>query len=303
MALREHIEYAAVATLLGLCRILPEPAVYALFRSMALLFYHLSANRRKLTLNNIEIVFPEKTLAERKQLARKSFVNISESLAFNTLVMCGRIDKARMLEYVDAPDWEAFEQSLNGSDIGDLFISAHIGNWELLVQYISSRLSTPVHVIARQSNNALLEERVVLPLRKRFGLNVIYKKSAMFKLTRALKKNEIAGLMIDQRLNLQQGIFVPFFNRETGTTSTPALLQTRLGCTTRPIFMIKTGKQKYRLIVSNPILWTDDGSPNEEQIKKLTKRHQEAIEEIIRQYPDQWFWMHNRWGLSKAERK
>ena len=40
----------------------------------------------------------------------------------------------------------------------------------------------------------------------------------------------------------------------------------------------------------------------EEQVLELTRIHQKIVEEIILEYPDQWFWMHNRWGLKKEER-
>ena len=301
MNLRNHIEYSATASLLGLCRILPEAWVYALFKSFALLFFCLSKNRRNLSLRNLQIVFPEKSKAEQKQIAKQAFVNFSESLAFNALIMSGRISNEQMLECVEAGDWDRFEKLMADSTHGVLFLSGHIGNWELMAQYLSFRAPKPLHAIARKGNNPLLEERVVLPLRNRFGMQVVYKKKAVLKLVKILKRNELTGLMLDQRLSLPQGIKVDFFGREANTTPTPATLQIRFKPTTLPIFLVHTDHRKYRFIVGDPIHWEDNGKPQNEQILELTRIHQKIIEDIIRQYPDQWFWMHNRWGLKKGE--
>jgi KDO2-lipid IV(A) lauroyltransferase len=54
---------------------------------------------------------------------------------------------------------------------------------------------------------------------------------------------------------------------------------------------------RFKLIIGDPIPWDVDQRPEKEQIIELTRRHQAAIEKMIRAYPDQWFWMHNRWKI------
>ena len=63
--------------------------------------------------------------------------------------------------------------------------------------------------------------------------------------------------------------------------------------------MVKSGRRKYRFIIKDPIEWTDNGKPMEEQVLELTRIHQKTIEDMIARHPDQWFWVHNRWGLEK----
>lgn len=302
MKFREWIEYAATAGTLRLCRILPEGAVYSLFKGFALLFHTASARRRRLSLRNMEIAFPEKSDKERQVLVRQSYINLSESMAFNTLVLAGRISNARILDCIETEGLEAIEKRLAESKKGLLFLSGHLGNWELIPQYAALRFGN-VHVITRKTNNQLLEDRIVRPLRERFGVNVFYKKNALMRIMKAINKGEIAGLMIDQKLNPPEGIPIDFFGTTAPTTGSPALLQIRFGVTVLPTFMIKTGHQKYRSIVGEPIEWSDNGKPLEEQVIELTRLHQSLLEEMIRKYPDQWFWMHNRWGLPKGERQ
>ncbi|RKX38614.1 MAG: hypothetical protein DRP64_15420 [Verrucomicrobia bacterium] len=304
MKLRHRIEYTATIALLGLCRRLPERMAYAISHGITMLVYHLLGSRRKLTLRNLEIVFPGKTPAERKKMAKQSYANFAESMAFNTLMMTDRFSNQELIDSIEVEGWENFEEAkrLTGKK-GLLIFSAHIGNWELLPQYAALRLDTPLHIISRKTANPLLEERIVRPLRERFGVEVFHKKNALMRIVKVIKKGEYAGFQIDQKLNPPEGIFIKFFGREAPTLASPALLQVRFGVTVLPVFMVKPENGKHLLVIREPIKWEDNGQSMEEQIIELTYIHQKAIEEIILEYPEQWFWMHNRWGLKKGEQR
>lgn len=301
MKLSEKIEFGVVVGLLGLCRRLPDGWVYALFRGLGVAGYHVVAQRRKLAMRNMEIAFPDKSPAERKRLVRKNFVNLAESMALNTLIMSGRITDQQLLDMVEVDGWERLEQLSRASGKGLLFFSAHLGNWELMPQYLALRSGKPLHVIARENNNAMLEERIVRPLREHFGVNVFYKKNAIMKLVKVLNKGENAGLLVDQRLGLKKGISIPFFGRNAATAPTPALLQIRFNIQAVPIFMIRKDTRSYQFVVGNPVPWTDNGQTMEEQVRELTQIHHKIIENMIIQHPDQWFWMHDRWRMKQRD--
>ena len=273
--------------------------MYALFHGLGRLSYLLIGKRRKLALKNTEIAFPERSPAERKRIVYRHFINLADSMALNTLIMAGRISNERILSMVEAEHWEILETHCRNEEKGPVVYSAHMGNWELLPQYIALRLQANIHVVARESDNPLLEQKVIKPLRERFGVNVFYKKNAMLKIMQASRRKEISGLLIDQRLNPPFGIMLEFFGREAGTTPAPAQLQFRCGLTLIPLFMVRTGHQKYRLIIKPPVPWTDTGAPLDEQVKALSLLQQKVIEEMITEYPEQWFLVHNRWGLKK----
>lgn len=302
MKLRENIEYGAVAGLLGLCRILPESFIRGLFKTLGLLLYGLLPSRRKLALSNTEIAFPDRSLAERKRIVRKSFINLSESMAFNILIMSGRLNKERLLDMIEVEGWEKVQPLLDVPDKGVLVFSAHLGNWELMPQYAALRTGRPVNVISRKSNNALIEDRIVRPLREYFGVNIHYKKNAIMKMVKAINRGEGGGMLVDQRISLRRGVPVEFFGKVAGTIATPALLQIRFGIPTLPMFMVKQQLGQYRLIVGDPVKWEDNGKPMDEQVLELTRIHQKIIEDMIVRYPEQWFWVHDRWGLKKGKR-
>ncbi len=305
MNLREQIEYAATAGVLKLCRVLPEGAVYSLFKGFGLLIHATAGRRRRLSLRNTEIVFPEKTPAERKLIVKKAYLNLTESMALNTLITTGKISDQRLMDMVNPTDWEKLHLRLAESETGLLFFSGHLGNWELMAQYIGMKIKKefgiPFNAIARKTNNQLLEDRIVRPSREHFGVNVLYKKNALMRSVKALKRGESVGTMIDQRLSLREGISVDFFGKAAGTSAMPALLQIRFGIPTLPFFMIKYAPRKYRFLIGDPVPWTDTGAPMKEQAQELTRIHQKILEDMIKEYPDQWFWMHNRWGLPKEK--
>lgn len=300
--LREQTEYMAVAALLGLGRLLPERLVYGLFKLLALLLYALLADRRKLTLTNIGIVFPELNAKERRRIAIKSYLNVADSLALNNLIVTGRVSNERILELVETEGWEAFEKRRASFDSGFLVITGHLGNWELLPQYAGLRLPDKLHVIARETDNQILEDKIILPMRKRFGMQVYYKKNALIHIIKAIKKGDVCALLLDQKLRPPEGFYIDFCGRPAPTGGSPALLQIRFGIPVQPVFLIKTAPHMHRLVICEPIPWTDNGKPLEEQVKELTVLHQALLEKMIRKYPEQWFWMHNRWSLKKGER-
>ena len=297
-----YIEYFMTASLLGICRILPEKWIYALFRGLGALTCLLLPKRRHLSLINTGIAFPEMSITDRKKLVLKHFQNLGTSMATNALIMSGRLSNEDILSMVETDDWALLEEACNKSEKGVLVFSAHLGNWELMPQYIALRQKRKLHVIARKSNNEWMEERIIKPLRERFGVTVFYKKNAMMKIIKAARRGEISGLLIDQKLNPPNGYPIEFFGKTSGTTTSPALFQLRFGLTLLPIFMVHAGPRKYRLIIRPPVQWKDTGKPMEEQVLELTRVHQKVIEETIREYPEQWFWVHNRWKLKKNER-
>jgi KDO2-lipid IV(A) lauroyltransferase len=155
-------------------------------------------------------------------------------------------------------------------------------------------------VVARQGSNRLIDDRIVTPLREAFGNRVIYKKRALPQIAKALKKGGHVGLLIDIKSHKIQGVPVSFFGHPTYAVKSSGYLQIKLDVPVVPVAMIRVAPKRYQLIVSDPIPWEDNGRPVEEQIIALTQLHQNALEKLIRQAPEQWLWMHNRFKFLDA---
>lgn len=300
--LREQMEYRLVRGLIALLRPLPERWVTAAFRMLGRLFFLLSTRRRRITLQNLAIAFPEKTPRDRRRIARAAFLNMAEFTGDSFLLLAGKLRPEEILVRVDETDLEKYRRLTAGNTRGVLHLTAHLGNWELLGNYGALR-DFKTHVVARRGSNRLIDEQMVLPLRTRYGNRVFYKEKAMINTVKALKHNEAVSFLIDQKINAREGVPVRFFGREVLAVASCALLQIRMQPLVIPTFMIKTGRRRYRLMVGDPVPWEDDGTPRDEQIQRLTQRHQRLIEDTVRAHPEQWFWMHDRFGIGRPRRR
>ena len=294
---RERTEYAMLCGVIALLKVLPKSLIIGFFRLFGALFFLISFRRRNLTLKNLRIAFPEKSEKERLGIAKRAFVNMAEFTGDSFLIMAGKLSRAEILAMVDGSQLEKYRSMRNASSNGALHITGHLGNWELMAQYAALQ-GLESHVVARRGSNQLIDDRIVTPLRTRHGNKVFYKENAMLNTVKALKRNEAVSFLIDQKTSDREGVPVQFFGQKVTAVASCAVLQIRFNPLVVPVFLVKTAHRRYKLFIGDAVQWNDDGSPQEEQIQKLTQQYQRVIEETIRQYPDQWFWMHNRWRIS-----
>ncbi len=293
---REKTEYLLLSGLIGLLKLLPERLIAGLFRSFGALFFVCSFRRRGMTLENLAIAFPEKSRRQRLGIAWRSFLNMAEFTGESFMMLAGKLTPEKIAARVDETALEKYRRLASGAEKGILYLTGHLGNWELLGNYGGLR-GFRSHVVARRGTNRLIDERIIVPMRTLYGNKVFYKENAMLNTVKALRRNEAVSFLIDQKIGRKEGVPVQFFGRELLAVASCALLQIRFRPLVLPVFMIKTAPHRYKLVVGDPVEWSDDGSPQEEQIQKLTQLHQNMIEQTVRQYPDQWFWMHNRFKL------
>lgn len=294
--LRYRFEYGCVVVLAGLVRLLPVACSYGMARLLAWAFFHVGLRRRRITLANLRAAFPEWGRAECRRVAKASYRNVALAVMEGMLVLTGRRGEEDLLSMVEVDEWDKLDRiDRENGRRGLLFVTAHFGNWEMLSHYVAIRAECPCNVVGRKTTNPLLEEKVVQPLRERFGSRLIHKKRAMIRCIKALNRGEYVGLLIDQKSNKKDGVEVEFFGQSIYATATPAVLQMRYDVPVISAFVVRCAPKKYRFVVGGPIPWEDTGAPQEEQVRALTQRHQQEIETMIRQYPEQWFWMHDRW--------
>lgn len=293
--LREQIEYRLTRGFFMALRRCPAPILYGACTGFAALVYLLGIGRRRITMSNLALAFPEKSPAERKQIARAAYRHFGRVIAESAMILSGKITRDKLLAMVDGEQAQKLLDLEASTEKGILFITGHLGNFELLAHYTGLRCRKGGYVVARRGNNRLIDEKIVTPMRESFGNKVAYKHRALPRIAQALKKGEHAGLLVDIKANRGEGIPISFFGKETLALKSSAFLQIKLGVPVAPLTLVRTDSGRYRLIVSDPILWQDNGKPLDEQIAELTQIHQAAIERLIRQTPEQWFWMHNRW--------
>ena len=290
-----YAEYAAVKTLIGIAAIVPRSWIYGLMRGISLLFYRLSKKRRMITIDNLLHAFPEMSREDVEKLSKEVYIELSITVSDILLMLTGRLEADTMVENYD----EALEKLARLKEKyhnGIIFMGAHFSNWELPPLF-ASRHGFPMTVIGRKGDNRMLDERLVLPFRSKYGNQTVYKKKAGISMLRTLRQGGTVGLLIDQKVNKENGFLVPFFGREAFTTHAVAMLKLKVDAAIIPISMPRLSRGRYRLNIGQAMDYRAEGVEGEEEkLLKMTERYNQVLEAIIREYPAQWLWMHDRWN-------
>lgn len=176
---------------------------------------------------------------------------------------------------------------------GVIAITAHFGAWELLPQYAVGVKKRPFVAIAREVKNARIQEWTE-KLRRTNGVEIAYRERAGITAVRMLKKGGIVGILADQ-CTKGPGVFVPFFGRPAHTLTGPAKLALSTKAAVVPAFLARlNAPTRWRLEVGTPIELPNTGNA-ERDAYELTARITAVIEGIVRKYPEQWMWLHERW--------
>lgn len=196
------------------------------------------------------------------------------------------LNKTNIHEIIEYEGFEHYAEAKRRGK-GALFATAHLGNWELSA-VAHSLLTEPMHVVVRPLDNPHVDA-IVEARRQATGNHVISKKDAARDILRALKKNEPVGILIDQNVSLAEGTFIDFFGVPACAGTAFARLASHSGAAVIPGFALwSEARQKYILKFFPLVEITGDAIVD-------TKSIHAVIEQVIREHPDQWLWLHRRW--------
>jgi len=268
---------------------IPRKLRIGFFTGLFRLFYHFSARQRLITIHNLRCAFPEKSADEIKTIAKGVYRTLGIVTA--DFFDIPSLTKDNIGDLVEVEGLENCQKALE-KNRGLLMFGAHFGNWELSVVTISLQLK-PMVVIYRPLDSSILED-LVFWVRSSAGNIPLPKDRAMRQMLRSLKKNEILGILIDQNVAWQEGVFVDFFGRPACTTNGLALLALHTDAPVIPGYIVRLENGKYRLVIKEEMQVVHTGNEDED-ILINTQNFTRVIEDMVRQHPDQWLWIHQRW--------
>ena len=294
--MRDKLEYYSVKFFISIVGFLPNSAVYKILKSISKLLFKYEKRRSKLTKLNLKSAFPDKNRDEIKKLALDSYESVAITISEIILMLNNKINLNDMVENKEE-FLKKMELYTKDTKNGVLIITAHFSNWELAAQFLPLH-GYPMLAIGREGNNKLIEKNITTPFRQRYGNRNVYKKRAMFNIIKTLKRGKFAGLLFDQKAGGENSVKVNFFNLPADTTKSIAELKLKFNPIILPIFFPRQKNGKYIPIVYKPVEYiAKDEESTDEQIKNITQKYNDILEEVVRKYPEQWFWMHNRWRL------
>lgn len=271
--------------------VLPRPICYLLAHGIGSFTYWVLPKERAKMLKNLTQAFgSEKSEAEIKKIASLVFPNLAKSAVdvFKFPILTKK--KVEKLVFAEPEDMAKLDFVFSRGK-GLIGLTAHIGNWELVAAYCSMR-GYKGRLVGRRIYYEPFN-RVLVSLRESVGLKTIYRDGAYREILSQLKKNEWVGILVDQDIDSLESIFVPFFNRSAWTPTAPARTAMATGAGIIPLYMIRKG-MRYQLYVDDPIFPESKGT-KEETVYWLTEQCAKVTEKYVRQFPEQWVWMHDRW--------
>ena len=253
--------------------------------------FYLVRRERRRSLESLQIAFGfEKSKLELARIARKNFQNLGKGLIEILNLQYLTSDQIKTLISIEGEEYLK-EAAAQGN--GTIMVSGHIGNWELQAAGLCIR-GYKVHAIAAPLFDPRIEEWII-ELRSKFNIETISRgsPSSSRKILNVLRKKEILGLLIDQDTKVE-GVFVNFFNKKAYTPTGAAQLALRSGSTTVVSFITRLPGDRHRITIHKPISLIKTGD-RDQDIEANTALFTARIEAHVKQYPDQWVWMHRRW--------
>jgi KDO2-lipid IV(A) lauroyltransferase len=292
--LKRFLRYLLVRAALALVHRMPLGVARWLGVRFGTLAFRVAGGERRKALQSLARAFPEKSEAERLELTRACFRHLGIAL-FEAGCSAALDRELKQLVAWPEADRRVLEAALARGK-GVVFVSGHLGNWELLARRVACE-GFPCQSIAKETSDPRLTV-LVERFRAQGQVRSIWRgqEGAARHMLRALKNGEILGLLIDQDTKVQS-FFVPFFGELAATPRAAADLAIRTGAAV-VVGFCQRGEAGYRLTMEEVPLPSEQD--REAAALELTAALSQRIEAAIRRAPEQWVWMHQRWKTRPA---
>lgn len=271
----------------------PDHLVEPFGRAIGNIGWALSARYRRITLAGLRQAFGnEKTEEDIYHLAREVFWHFGR--VFVEFFWANRASDEKINQLVEI-DTSPLDEALKKGR-GAILVTAHFGNWELLGRRLVN-MGYPISVIARDSDDPT-QTRIVNSIREGGGYRVISRGESAGQLLSLLKDNQLLAILPDQN-TIDSPVFVPFFGKLASVAPGVGILTVRSGCPIIPGFAVRH-KHGWKVNIYPTIEPPTEGDLRE-KIYRVSQQFTHVIEDQIRQNPEQWLWLHERWRKRPPE--
>ncbi len=281
----------------------PDWVINILSCSMGWFVYRIIGFRRDVIEQNLKLVFEkEKSETEIKRLALQNYQHYARTL-FEILRSITWGEK----EYLENTKITGLDNiaSLLKAKKGGVFLGTHLGNWEVSISTVAVH-GVPVDVVVKEAKSAL-GQKFLDWYRGRFGVGIFFETKTVKEIFNSFNSGRFTIFILDQFMGPPIGVPVSFFGKEAGTAAGLALFCEKRDLPVFPAYNYRDSKGKICIVIEPQVQYGQLSEDRGERIFQRTQKFNDAMEQMIRQHPEQWLWLHRRWkefrGKSRWDKK
>ncbi len=256
---------------------------------LAFVFFYFIPIRKKVVFNNLKIAFPENDIHANKKLAFRIYQSFAITLV--EILYLPYIKKVELINAVKCSNPELIIEKFKEGK-GLILLSSHFGNWEFIAISVAMQVRLPFSVIVKPLRNPLVYDWMN-NFRTKFGNEVVPLGISIRKIYQTLKEKKVIAMVADQR-GPREGVKVDFFGKKVSVYTGPAALALKTGAPLICGIAVRDKNYKYKMVLVE-ISQQNLPDGEEEKILEISQRYTSYLETVIRENPEQWLWMHNRW--------
>ena len=285
--MQNKIEYVILLFFVGVTRAFGLKRIGRLGNVVGDFFFYFLPIRKSVVIKNFSEAFPQKSKREIKRLARENYRSVAKT--FLEAFLIPAITDEEILSIVEFKGAEELKAAWEEGR-GVILLTAHFGNWELAAVAIALKLKIPMTVLSKQQRNPYVTHWFDA-MRSSHGNQVANLGIGVRKIFATLLKGGIVGLVADQR-GPRESARINFFGKPTAIYTGASAMAFKSHAPVFLVFCARKPNGKFSIEI-NRLNYEDLISSEGQQ--EFNQRYFSALESIIKQYPAQWFWMHNIW--------
>lgn len=287
----DYLVYLVLRFVAMIFQMFPIDWNLATARWMGRVWFRIMPRHRQRALEHLKFAYGDQlTDAERRRIALQSMQQLT-MVAMETFFTTRLINEWTWHRYVRL---ENIEQGLDvlTSRRGAIMVTGHYGSWELC-GYVLATMGFPVVAVMRPLDNEYINS-YLMDVRAKRGLQLLYKKGVSRSADDVLSNGGVLAFIADQNAG-HKGMFVDFFGRKASTYKSIALLAIHhkvpiiVGYARR-----LSGRFEYEVGV-NRVIEPSEWEGRDDELYWITQEYTRAIEQFVREQPEQYLWIHRRW--------
>ena len=287
--LSHYAQYYGIRGAAAALRRLSFERAGAIGERIGMLGYRPLGVRRAVVERQVAAAFPGLSQQEVARIARASYANLGRTTIETALLPTySREEILSLVEHTEG--WEHVEQAF-AQGRGVMFVSGHLGNWELGGSYVAAR-GVPLEVVARRMENPLFD-RYLNETRQSIGMTVIHDADAVRRVPRAMREQHGVAFLVDQGAVGLASTWVPFFGRYAKTPRGPAVFALRLK--TPLVFACALRQPGGRFVMYFEPIPVETTGTLDADVDRIVASYTSTLERWVRRAPEQYFWHHRRW--------